>query len=113
MRALIFDSAYDQYRGVVSSIRVMDGTLVATDRLRFIQAGSNHEIEEIGIRTPVTVPVDELGPGEVGYLFAGIKDVGGARPGETVTTAVHPATTPLDGYPTQADGVLRPVPHRR
>ncbi len=98
LRALIFDSAYDQYRGVISSIRVMEGTLVGTDRLRFMQAGSNHEIEEIGIRTPVTVPVDELGPGEVGYLIAGIKNVGGARSGETVTTASHPATAALAGY---------------
>jgi GTP-binding protein LepA len=98
LRALIFDSAYDQYRGVVSSIRVMDGRLTTKDRLRFMQAGVNHEIEEIGIRTPVTVPVDELGPGEVGYLIAGIKDVGGARSGETVTTATHPAETALDGY---------------
>src|SRR5580693_4278289 len=98
LQALIFDSAYDQYRGVVSSIRVMEGTLVGTDRLRFMQAASNHEIEEIGIRTPVTVPVRELGPGEVGYLIAGIKNVGGARSGETVTTASHPAPAALDGY---------------
>ncbi len=98
LQALIFDSAYDQYRGVVSSIRVMAGTLLGTDKLRFMQAGSNHEIEEIGIRTPVTVPVDELGPGEVGYLIAGIKDVGSARSGETVTTATRPATTALAGY---------------
>jgi GTP-binding protein LepA len=98
LQALIFDSAYDQYRGVVSSIRVMAGTLVGTDKLRFMQAASNHEIEEIGIRTPITVPVDELGPGEVGYLIAGIKDVGGARSGETVTTANHPAASALAGY---------------
>ena len=98
LRALIFDSAYDQYRGVVSSIRVMDGTLVGTDKLRFMQAASNHEVEEIGIRTPITVPVDELGPGEVGYLIAGIKDVGGARSGETVTTSAHPAGAALTGY---------------
>ncbi len=98
LQALIFDSAYDQYRGVVSSLRVMAGTLVSTDRLRFMQAASNHEIEEIGIRTPITVPVDELGPGEVGYLIAGIKDVGSARSGETVTTAARPAAAALDGY---------------
>ncbi len=98
LQALIFDSAYDQYRGVVSSIRVVEGTLVGTDRLRFMQAASNHEIEEIGIRTPATVPVDELGPGEVGYLIAGIKDVGGARSGETVTTTAHPAGAALAGY---------------
>jgi len=98
LQALIFDSAYDQYRGVVSSIRVKEGTLRATDRLRFMQAAANHDIEEIGVRTPVTVPVAELGPGEVGYLIAGIKDVGSARSGETVTTAAHPAPEPLAGY---------------
>jgi GTP-binding protein LepA len=98
LQALIFDSAYDQYRGVVSSVRVMDGTLSRDDRLRFMHAGSNHEIEEIGVRTPATVPVAELGPGEVGYLIAGIKDVGGARSGETVTSAAHPAPSPLAGY---------------
>jgi GTP-binding protein LepA len=98
LQALIFDSAYDQYRGVVSSIRVMQGMLVKTAKLRFIHAGENHEIEEIGVRTPVTVAVDELGPGEVGYLVAGIKDVGGARSGETVTTAAHSATEALAGY---------------
>jgi GTP-binding protein LepA len=68
--------------------------LTGEDKLRFMQAGANHEIEEIGVRTPVPVPVDALGPGEVGYLIAGIKDVGGARSGETVTTARHPAPPP-------------------
>ncbi|HEV3280290.1 MAG TPA: translation elongation factor 4 [Acidimicrobiales bacterium] len=98
LRALIFDSAYDQYRGVVSSVRVMDGTLTASDRLRFMHAATNHEVEEIGVRTPANRPVDRLGPGEVGYLIAGIKDVGGARSGETVTTASNPAHEPLAGY---------------
>jgi GTP-binding protein LepA len=98
LRALIFDSAYDQYRGVVSSIRVMDGTMAKSDRLRFMQVGATHEIEEIGVRSPDPTPVDQLGPGEVGYLIAGIKDVGGARSGETVTTTVHPADAPLPGY---------------
>jgi GTP-binding protein LepA len=95
LQALIFDSSYDQYRGVVSSIRVMQGTLHSTAKLRFINAASNHEIEEIGVRTPVTVPVDDLGPGEVGYLIAGIKNVGGARSGETVTTASHRDPNPM------------------
>ena len=98
LRALIFDSSYDQYRGVISSVRVIDGTMRSSERLRFMQAGAVHDVEELGVRTPVGVPVDELGPGEVGYLIAGIKDVGGARSGETVTTAVHPATEPLAGY---------------
>ena len=98
LRALIFDSSYDQYRGVVSSIRVVDGTLRAGERLRFIQAGAVHDVEEIGARTPDAVPEKELGPGEVGYLIAGIKQVGGARSGETVTTAVHGAAEALAGY---------------
>jgi GTP-binding protein LepA len=98
LRALIFDSSYDQYRGVVSSVRIMDGVLRAGERLRFMQAGAVHDVEEIGVRTPENLPVDELGPGEVGYLIAGIKDVGGARSGETVTDAATPAAAPLAGY---------------
>jgi GTP-binding protein LepA len=98
LRALIFDSAYDQYRGVVSSIRVMDGVLRSATKVRYMQAGFSQEVEEIGVRMPVPTPVDELGPGEVGYLIAGIKDVGQARSGETVTDAAHPAPEPLAGY---------------
>ena len=98
LRALIFDSSYDQYRGVVSSIRIVDGSLASGARLRFMQANAVHDIEEVGVRTPVAVPVDGLGPGEVGYLIAGIKDVGEARSGETVTTAQHGATDALAGY---------------
>ena len=98
LRALIFDSSYDQYRGVVSAVRVVDGTLSVGQRLRFIQAGATHDAEEVGIRTPVPTPVATLGPGEVGYLIAGIKDVGEARSGETVTTSSHGATEPLPGY---------------
>jgi GTP-binding protein LepA len=97
-RALIFDSSYDQYRGVVSSIRVVDGVIKTGSRLLFIQAGAVHDAEEIGIRTPDIRPVSELGPGEVGYLIAGIKDVGGARSGETITTTDHRATEALAGY---------------
>ena len=98
LRALIFDSSYDQYRGVVSSLRVVDGTLSAGTRLRFMQAGATYDIEEIGIRTPQPVEAKELGPGEVGYLIAGIKDVGRARSGETVTDTANPAKEPLAGY---------------
>jgi GTP-binding protein LepA len=98
LSALIFDSAYDQYRGVVSSIRVVDGRLRADARVRFMQAGTVQDIEEIGVRSPDPTPVPELGPGEVGYLIAGIKDVGQARSGETVTDATRPATVPLAGY---------------
>ena len=98
LRALIFDSAYDQYRGVVSSVRVMDGVLRANTKVRFMQAGFAEDIEEIGARRPTPTPVDALGPGEVGYLIAGIKDVGQARSGETVTDAARPAEVPLEGY---------------
>jgi len=98
LAALIFDSAYDQYRGVVSSLRVMQGVLRAHARVRFMQAGTVQDIEEIGVRSPDPTPVTELGPGEVGYLIAGIKDVGHARSGETVTGASRPAPEPLAGY---------------
>ncbi len=98
LQALIFDSQFDQYRGVVSSIRVMNGRLSAGSRLRFLQTGASHEAIEIGVRRPVPTPVPELGPGEVGYLIAGIKDVAEARSGETVTTASHGTSEPLPGY---------------
>ena len=98
LRALIFDSQFDQYRGVVSSIRVVDGTLTSGSRLQFMQAQATHEALEIGVRRPVTTPVTSLGPGEVGYLIAGIKDVGDARSGETVTTTPRGATAALEGY---------------
>ena len=98
LRALIFDSYYDQYRGVISSIRVIDGTLHDDSRIRMMQSGTTHVLEEIGIRTPEMIRVDQLGPGEVGYVVAGIKDVAGARSGETITEAQRPASTALDGY---------------
>jgi GTP-binding protein LepA len=98
LQGLIFDSYFDNYRGVISSVRVMEGTLVSGSRLRFMQAGAVHPAEEVGVRLPVNTPVASLGPGEVGYLIAGIKDVGEARSGETVTTATHGATEALDGY---------------
>ncbi len=98
LQALIFDSQYDQYRGVVSSIRVMNGRLTDGSKLLFMQAGTQQEAIEIGVRRPVPTPVPELGPGEVGYLIAGIKTVAQARSGETVTTFAHGATEALDGY---------------
>jgi GTP-binding protein LepA len=97
LRALIFDSYYDTYRGVVSAVRVFDGTLVSGARLRYLQAAAVHDAEEIGVRTPQPTPVAALGPGEVGYLIAGIKEVGEARVGETVTTPSHPGAA-LPGY---------------
>jgi GTP-binding protein LepA len=97
LQGLIFDSFYDQYRGVVSSIRVMDGQLRTGARLQFVQARAAYVAEEVGVRSPVNTAVPSLGPGEVGYLIAGIKDVGEARSGETVTEASRPAPA-LEGY---------------
>ena len=97
-RALVFDSQFDQYRGVVSSIRVVDGELQAGESVRFLQAGTVHQADEIGVWRPAMTPVERLGPGEVGYLLAGIKNVGEARSGETVTLARGGAETPLAGY---------------
>ncbi len=98
LQGLIFDSHFDQYRGVVSSIRVMNGVLSTGARLKFLQAGSTHEADEVGVRSPDPTPVGSLAAGEVGYLIAGIKDVGEARSGETVTTAVRGSDEALEGY---------------
>ena len=97
LQALMFDSYYDQYRGVVSAIRIMQGTLRSDSKMRYVNQGKSYDVEEIGIRRPGQTPVNELGPGEVGYLIAGIKDVGEARSGETVTLASNPAPA-LEGY---------------
>ncbi len=97
LQALLFDSYYDAYRGVISAVRVFNGTMSSGERLRFLQTRAVHDAEEIGVRLPVPTPVATLGPGEVGYLIAGIKDVGEARVGETVTEAARPGE-PLEGY---------------
>ena len=98
LQALVFDSHFDQYRGVVSSVRVVQGTLRSGSQVRFMQAATEHETQEIGVRNPTPRPVGELGPGEVGYLIAGIKNTAEARAGETVTEALRPAPAPLVGY---------------
>jgi GTP-binding protein LepA len=98
LEALIFDSYFDQYRGVVSAVRVMNGVLSTGSKLRFMQVAVTREAEEVGVRAPGNVPVASLGPGEVGYLIAGIKDVAEARSGETVTEVARPAAAPLPGY---------------
>ena len=98
LQALIFDSQFDQYRGVVSSVRVMNGRMRKRDKLLFMQAGAEHEGLEIGARRPATLEVEELAAGEVGYLIAGVRDVGEARSGETVTHVARPASVALAGY---------------
>lgn len=98
LQTLIFDSHFDTYRGVISSIRVMNGTLRTGDKIRFMQAGATHVADEIGTRNPENSPVKALSAGQVGYLVAGIKDVREARSGETVTSEHNPADESLDGY---------------
>jgi GTP-binding protein LepA len=97
LQALMFDSYYDAYRGVVSAVRVFNGVLKSGARLRYVQAQQDHDAEEIGVRLPAPTPVAALGPGEVGFLIAGIKDVGEAKVGETVTEAARRGEA-LAGY---------------
>ncbi len=98
LQALIFDSYFDQYRGVISSVRVVNGELRSGSKLRFLQAKVTHDLEEVGVRTPDPVAVKKLGPGEVGYIIANVRDVGEARSGETVSNADNPALAALPGY---------------
>ena len=97
-RALIFDSVYDTYRGVVTYVRVMDGRLGKRERTLMLSTRAVHETLEIGVISPDPVPSDGLAAGEVGYLITGVKDVRQARVGDTLTTLAKPATTPLAGY---------------
>ncbi len=99
LRALIFDSAYDAYRGVIVYLRVFDGTLRSRSKVRFMATRSEVECEEAGILAPGPTPVPELGPGEVGYLVTGVKDLRQAKVGDTITLAGKPgAKEPLPGY---------------
>jgi GTP-binding protein LepA len=97
-RAMIFDSVYDSYRGVITYIRVMDGRITPRERVRMMSTGSIHELLEIGIISPDPKPSAGLGAGEVGYLITGVKDVRQSRVGDTVTSARHGATEALAGY---------------
>ncbi|WNC86837.1 translation elongation factor 4 [Thermosynechococcus sp. QKsg1] len=98
LRALIFDSYYDAYRGVIVYFRVMDGVVRKGDRIRLMASGKEYEIDELGVLAPNQKPVDSLHAGEVGYLAAAIKAVGDARVGDTITLAQNPAKEPLPGY---------------
>jgi GTP-binding protein LepA len=97
-RALIFDSEFDQYRGVVAYIRVVDGTFTKRDAIVAMQAGTDAEIDDIGFFTPQMLSAEQLGPGEVGFLITGIKDVTALRVGDTLTLKRNPASEPLPGY---------------
>jgi GTP-binding protein LepA len=97
-RALIFDSEFDQYRGVVAYIRVVDGRFAKGEQIRALAAGTEADIDDIGFFTPQMTPAPALGPGEVGYLITGVKDVTRLRVGDTLTTLANPASEPLPGY---------------
>jgi len=97
-RAMIFDSVYDVYRGVVTYVRVIDGRIEARDRIKMMSTGAVHELLEIGVISPEPIKCKALGAGEVGYLMTGVKDVRQSRVGDTVTINARPATTALGGY---------------
>ncbi|MFC5999260.1 translation elongation factor 4 [Quadrisphaera sp. GCM10027208] len=97
-RAMIFDSVYDSYRGVVTYVRVIDGHLSARQRIAMMSTRAHHELLEIGVISPEPTPSQGLGVGEVGYLITGVKDVRQSKVGDTVTDAARPASTPLAGY---------------
>jgi GTP-binding protein LepA len=97
-RALIFDSVYDTYRGVVTYVRVVDGSLKHRERIRMMSTGAVHEMLEVGVISPEPMKAGELGVGETGYLITGVKDVRQSRVGDTVTLQHHGADEPLGGY---------------
>ncbi|HEY1330589.1 MAG TPA: translation elongation factor 4 [Actinomycetota bacterium] len=98
LRALIFDSSYDAYRGVIAYLRVIDGRIGGRQRVRFLSTGFSLEAEEVGAFSPEPTPVDVLEAGDVGYLVTGVKDVRQAKVGDTITLADRPASEPLPGY---------------
>ena len=97
-RALIFDSIYDTYRGVVTYVRVVDGKLSHRDRIKMMSTGAVHEMLEVGVISPEPTKARDIGVGEVGYLITGVKEVRQSRVGDTVTSAQHGASEPLGGY---------------
>ena len=110
-RALIFDSSYDQYRGVVAFVRVVDGSFQPRERLRAMAQGTRFEAEELGFFSPTMTPAESLGAGEVGYVITGLKDVSRLRVGDTLTLGAQPgrrAAARLQGR--QADGLRRALP---
>ncbi|MDT7717608.1 MAG: GTP-binding protein LepA [Pseudonocardiales bacterium] len=97
-RALVFDSIYDQYRGVITYVRVFDGKLSTRDRCLFMSTGASHETLEVGVISPDPKKTEQLGVGEVGYVIPGVKNVREARVGDTMTSAARPAKQDLGGY---------------
>lgn len=97
-RAMIFDSVYDIYRGVITYVRIIDGRISSRDRIKMMSTAATHELLEVGVIAPEPVPVKSLGVGEVGYLITGVKDVRQSRVGDTVTLQHRPATNAIGGY---------------
>ncbi|HHY82161.1 MAG TPA: elongation factor 4 [Clostridiales bacterium] len=98
LRALIFDSFYDSYRGVIAYVRVKEGSVKVGDRIRMMNTGKEFDVTEVGIFRPYLTPIDILQAGDVGYITASIKNVRDTRVGDTITSADRPASTPLPGY---------------
>src|SRR5213596_994931 len=98
LKALIFDSWYDPYRGVVIVVRVIDGTLRAKMKVRLMAEGQDYEIDDLGVFSPKAIPVEELGVGEVGFVVANIKRVADAKIGDTITETARPTTEPFPGF---------------
>ena len=98
LQALIFDSVYDNYKGVICYVRVVNGTLEAGKTVRFMATGQTYQLDEVGVFKPDMVKVDSLGPGEVGFICASIKTIDEAHVGDTITDAASPAAKPLAGY---------------
>jgi GTP-binding protein LepA len=97
-RALIFDSTFDAFRGVISYVRVVDGTLRKGQKVRMMATQSEYDIDEPGFMMPARTPTGSMGPGEVGFLVCGVRNIAHARVGDTITDATHPAPEPLPGY---------------
>lgn len=98
LQALIFDSLYDAYKGVVVSVRIVNGTVKPGDKIRFMATNAEYEVTEVGVHTPKITPVQELTVGDVGYITASIKNIGDTHVGDTITLANKPAEEPLPGY---------------
>ncbi|MEE2761131.1 MAG: translation elongation factor 4 [Pseudomonadota bacterium] len=98
LKAMLVDSWYDPYLGVMILVRIQDGKLAKSMKVRFMAAGAEHQIDQVGVFTPKATQIDELGPGQVGYITASIKTVAETQVGDTITTAKNPATEPLPGF---------------
>ncbi len=98
LKALLLDSVYNNYRGVIMYTRIFDGNVAPGDKIQLMQTKRSYEVEEVGIFTPKMQPTTELNTGTVGYLIAGIRDINNAKIGDTITSHLHPTETPLPGY---------------